>query len=293
MPATARSSRASTARSRPEIRLQADFVGWHAIYVDGYYPGNGHIPEAYYVIDPLGRPWGGYRGEWWPASIVDAFGTAFGGGRIPSAWVYPPGGVPPEVVGPDVVPLPPSGDHGTPTPTPSPGESPSASPSGSPSVGPSPTLSIGDPGDEGPPLTVDPGILAGSTLGDLELSPVLVYCLGSPAPPGCPGGLMGVFELSPLDLPIVPLGPTVSVASVGSAAAANVALRRLHRRATRGTGGCPLLGGDRSAGTGADGVVHLVADRPGAANAASRGWLSRRRRRTTSRPWLVMARRRP
>ena len=45
-------------------------AGGHAIYLDGYYPGNAKrgIPEAYYVIDPLGRPSAGSKGEWWPAS---------------------------------------------------------------------------------------------------------------------------------------------------------------------------------------------------------------------------------
>ena len=84
------------------LRLQKDFLGGHAIYLDGYYPGNPvkGIPEAYYVIDPLGRPHSGYEGDWWPASVVDDFATAFGGGsRIPTMWAYPPGGVPPQVEG--------------------------------------------------------------------------------------------------------------------------------------------------------------------------------------------------
>ena len=47
------------------LRLQSSFTGGHAIYLDGYYPGNAKkgIPEAYYVIDPLGRPQGGLRGR--------------------------------------------------------------------------------------------------------------------------------------------------------------------------------------------------------------------------------------
>ena len=81
-------------------RLQPAFTGGHAIYLDGFYPGNGDIPPAYYVIDPLGNG-KSYRGEWWPASVVDAFGLAFGGGtRIPAAWVFPPGGAPPPIVVP-------------------------------------------------------------------------------------------------------------------------------------------------------------------------------------------------
>ena len=91
------------------LRLQRNFTGGHAIYLDGYYPGNETrgIPEAYFVIDPLGRPNAGYKGEWWPASVVDQFGTAFGGGgRIPAMWAFPPGGEPPDVEMPDVEPIP-------------------------------------------------------------------------------------------------------------------------------------------------------------------------------------------
>ena len=91
------------------LRLQKDFLGGHAIYLDGYYPGNPDkgIPEAYYVIDPLGHPHSGYEGDWWPASVVDDFATAFGGGtHIPAMWAYPPGGVPPQVKDPHVEPIP-------------------------------------------------------------------------------------------------------------------------------------------------------------------------------------------
>ena len=91
-----------------QLRLQPSFTGGHAIYLDGFYPGSGDIPAAYYVIDPIGRG-SSYRGGWWPASVVDAFGLAFGGGtQIPAAWVFPPGGAPPPiVVPPDVPALPP------------------------------------------------------------------------------------------------------------------------------------------------------------------------------------------
>ena len=76
------------------------------------------------MIDPLGRPHSGYEGDWWPASVVDDFATAFGGGHgSPRCGAYPPGGVPPEVVGPDVLPIPHGGGGGGPTSTPEPGES--------------------------------------------------------------------------------------------------------------------------------------------------------------------------
>ncbi len=84
---------------------------------------------AYYVIDPIGRPTFGYQGDWWPASVVNDFALAWGGGRVVAMWGYPPGGVPPEVAGPDVLPIPPDNGNG-PAATTSP--APSAAPSGSP-----------------------------------------------------------------------------------------------------------------------------------------------------------------
>ena len=71
-----------------EWRLQRDFDGGHAVYVDAFYPGDAATPPAYYVMDPLGT--GDYRGGWWPASLIDEFGTGFAGnGRISAAWGQP------------------------------------------------------------------------------------------------------------------------------------------------------------------------------------------------------------
>jgi len=193
----------------PALRLQVGYTGAHAIYVDGYYPGSATIPEAYYVIDPLGRPAYGYEGEWWPASVVDAFGTSFGGGRIRSAWVFPPGGVPPEVIGPDVVAIPPSG-----------GDVPDASalpsvPASPPSSG-DPSVEPGEPGDTDPGLSpVIPPLDPVITLGGLDVQVWLELCLILPFPAGCPDGIPGVFEVDVGDLAIVP-GPEVDVLFVDS-----------------------------------------------------------------------------
>src|SRR4029079_7007876 len=115
---------------------------------------------------------------------VAAFGPACGGGRIPAAWVFPPGGIPPEVTGPDVVPLPPSGDHGpavSPGPSSSAGPSPSSDPYVAPARAASPSLS-GEPGDVTPPGPVGPWLDGDVTIADVDLSPVLVYCLLQPLP---------------------------------------------------------------------------------------------------------------
>jgi hypothetical protein len=66
-------------------RLQRDFEGGHAIYLDAYFAGEGSTPSAYFVIDPLGSR--GYEGAWWHASVVDEFAAAFAGpGRIAAVW---------------------------------------------------------------------------------------------------------------------------------------------------------------------------------------------------------------
>jgi hypothetical protein len=190
------------------LRLQPSFTGPHAIYLDGYYPGDATTPEAYYVIDPIGRG-KGYQGDWWPASIVDAFGLAFGhAGRVAAAWVFPPGGVPPEVTGPDVLPLPPPGGGGGPTTTPAPGET--ANPSASAAVG-------GDePGDvETPPTLGEPPLVDPATVDDTILVPYLAVCVLQPVPAACPPGVDAVF-----DVPVPPVattaGPTITLKFVDS-----------------------------------------------------------------------------
>src|SRR5512135_325622 len=76
-------------------RIQKTFVDAHAIYIDGFRPPQGGQPSAYYVIDPIGEPWAGYKGAWLPADDIEAFATAFGAGRMVTAWAFPGGLTPP------------------------------------------------------------------------------------------------------------------------------------------------------------------------------------------------------
>jgi hypothetical protein len=193
-----------------QLKLQRGFNGGHAIYLDGYYD-KGPTP-AYYVIDPIGRP-NRYEGEWWPASIIDAFGEALGGGtHIRAAWVFPPGGTPPNVIGPDILPLPPSGGD-KPAPGQSPG--PSAQPAPSGSTGPG-TPSTGEPGDVAPAQPVEqPGIAGTATVGGLDILPSLAFCALEPQPPGCPAGIPGVFEVPP-NLTDIRAGPNIELKFVDS-----------------------------------------------------------------------------
>jgi hypothetical protein len=201
------------------LRLQAGFTGPHAIYLDGYFPGSGGSQPAYYVIDPLGRPSAGYQGDWWPASIVDDFGLALGHPtRIAASWVFPPGGSPPDVGLVDVPPIPASGgDTPVDSPTPTPDPSASVPPD---VVGPV----LPEPGDV-TVVTPSPGggVVTPASVGEWVLIPHLLICLTSPPPPGCPGGVEGVFELPPGPILELPLGPKVNVDFVDSSQA-NVAL---------------------------------------------------------------------
>ena len=202
------------------LRLQKNFTGGHAIYLDGYYPGSAKkgIPEAYYVIDPIGRPKYGYQGEWWPASVVDDFATSFGGGRIAAMWGFPPGGVPPDVVGPDVVPIPPDPPGGgSPGSTPEPGESPvpTPDPSASP-VGPVGPVTPVDAGDLTAELAPDDPPIGDGKWGDIVLVPVFDICLLQPRPDFCPSGIEAVFDAGSPPILQLPLGPDVEVAFVDS-----------------------------------------------------------------------------
>ena len=209
------------------LRLQRNFTGGHAIYLDGYYPGDAvhGIPEAYYVVDPIGRPRSGYEGDWWPASVVDRFTAAWGGSRVSAMWAFPPGGVPPEVVGPDVLPIkhggggggpkPTPGSNDTPAPTPGPGDTPAPTPG--PTATPA-VPAIDDPGDT--PTVLDPPLQApvdgpvSPTTTDVV--PVFDICLVTPATPGCPTGIEAVFTLADPPALVLPPGPVVTVRFVAS-----------------------------------------------------------------------------
>ncbi len=209
----------------PALRLQKNFAGGHAIYLDGYYPGNAkrNIPPAYYVIDPIGRPTFGYQGDWWPASVVDDFALAWGGGRAVAMWGYPPGGVPPDVAGPDVLPIPPDNGNGpaaTTAPSPSGSSSPSAS--AAPSGTPAPTGPVGpiivpvDVGDLTVQLAPASPPVSKSHLGGVILTPVIDVCLFHPPPAGCPTGIEAVFNVGVPEVIQPPPGPKVNVLFVDS-----------------------------------------------------------------------------
>jgi hypothetical protein len=186
------------------LRLQPNFLGGHAIYLDGFRPQSASGPAAYYVIDPIGRPWSGYRGDWWPADVVENAAMVFGHGRINTSWAFPGGTYPANhpILPPDAYP---SGSAGaTPTPTestsPSTSASPGVSPSFSPGLFPDPLPPESLPGgDDQPAGTPPPDIPQVPTIdigsGGAAVAPVPdLPCTSRPAEAACPSGVPGVVQ---------------------------------------------------------------------------------------------------
>jgi hypothetical protein len=166
------------------LRIQKNFTGGHALYFDGFREAAADTPAAYYVIDPIGRPSRGYRGEWWPASVMEDAGIDFGGGRIVTSWAFA-GGTLPNGAYPHLPPQAFPTEHGNPPPHASPEPVPEepASP---------PDVSAGD--DPPPtPSDADSGLGSGATVGGVSLASVLALCTGSSPPAYCPVGLVGVY----------------------------------------------------------------------------------------------------
>jgi hypothetical protein len=179
------------------LRLQKSFTGNHAIYIDAFRPPGPDGPAAYYVMDPLGPTWAGYKGDWWPADEVERFATAYGGGSIHTAWAFAGGVVPTDhpILPPDAYP------SATPSPSESPSESPGASPSASvepTATDPMPTgnLPLGnDPGAGTPPPIVPKFPRVDFLTNVFQVEPGLLGCASQPTPPGCPRGIIGVIDL--------------------------------------------------------------------------------------------------
>jgi hypothetical protein len=190
-----------------DLRLQKDFTGNHAIYVDAFRPPGPDGPAAYYVIDPLGHTWQGYRGGWWPADIVERFAMALGGGSISTAWAFAGGIVPPDhkvlplsaypsATAPGTTPAP--GTTLAPGETGAPGESPAPSPSVTVTSDPMPAgdQPIGtDPEGGDPPPTNPKFPITDFKTNVFQVDPGTQTCLAVPPPRGCPRGIVGVIDL--------------------------------------------------------------------------------------------------
>jgi len=155
-------------------------------------------------MDPIGRTWQGYKGEWWPADDVERFATTFGGGRIYTAWAFPGGVVPADH------PVLPKSAY--PTATGRPGESPSVSEL------PTEPIPSGDiPPTTDPPVGEPPGDVPNfadfqftSDIAEVK-EPGVGNCLAQPPPAGCPPGIRGFIDLGGLTLAKVSVPPTPDI----------------------------------------------------------------------------------
>lgn len=179
------------------------FTGNHAIYIDGFKPPDASGGAAYYVMDPIGRTWAGYKGEWWPAEIVEHFATVLTGGLVTTMWAFPGGKVPANrpVLPPNAYP----GQPGQ-----SPGASPSIEPGETAIVDPMPTTD--EPLVDDPSAGEDTGGDPDFTWKDFNLrtdvfevvKPDVDDCLAVPPPLGCPRGVPGIVDLGGLFLGTAP-----------------------------------------------------------------------------------------
>jgi hypothetical protein len=183
------------------LREQPGFLAAHAMYVDAYRgPGaDGHAAE-YYVMDPMGRPWKGYDGAWWPAEALERAAMAFSGGGIVTSWAFA-GGVEPHGPYPSLPPAdyPPSDPKNPPEPIAPLEEPPSALPSGDPTD----TQPVGDPG---PPTPSDADDYTGRQplqgVGYIDV--FLGLCVTTSPPAFCPPGVPAVHPSPKVQPPTLP-----------------------------------------------------------------------------------------
>lgn len=178
-----------------DIRVQPSFAGRHAMYVDAFRPaGPNNNPEAaYWVMDPIGKPWNGYNGRWWPADAVERMAVELPGGRLGAMWAFPGGKAPanrPQ--------LPPNA-----YPSRGPGVTPDPSQPADPfPVDPLP-LPPGED-EDGEETGVDPETAEGVEIldSDAVIYPTWNKCaIETARPEWCPRGILGLIDLEGLGPP--------------------------------------------------------------------------------------------
>lgn len=177
-------------------RLQASFTGGHAVYIDAFTPNGPDGKPAYWVMDPIGHTWSGYKGGWWPAEDVERAALVRNGGWISAAWAFAGGRIP--------EPRPKLPTDAYPGATPGPGASPGASP-GEPTIGPPiedpmpvlppPVISDPETGTPPPEVPVWPPIDFDSDVFELDPGTSFAKCATIPAPSYCPTGIIGIIDI--------------------------------------------------------------------------------------------------
>ena len=175
-------------------RVQENFTGNHSIYVDAFRPNGPDGPAAYYVMDPIGHTWAGYKGEWLPAGDIEAAAEAHSAGKISATWAFAGGIVPlnHKILPPEDYPT--TGPNGSPLPTVGPGSS------SGPLPDPMPTgdLPVSDPptGDPPPDVPKVPNYAFVTDAFTMDAGSTTTFCSVTPAPVGCPTGILGIVGLS-------------------------------------------------------------------------------------------------
>lgn len=181
------------------VRVQRSFTGNHSVYIDAFTPNGPDGGPAYWVMDPIGHAWAGYKGGWWPAEDIERAGMSRSGGKIYATWAFAGGVVPDrhKVLPPDAFPGATSG------PTEAPSEAP-------PSVDPMPSGDLPIPPDDPDTGTPPPDIPAwipisiNTNVYLVEPKPEGLACTVQPVPAGCPGGIIGVIGPGTAADPTVP-----------------------------------------------------------------------------------------
>lgn len=172
------------------VRLQESFTGGHAVYIDAFTPNGPDGVPAYWVMDPIGHSWAGYKGAWWPAADVERAALTRNGGWISAAWAFAGGRIPdprpklPAEAFPDADPNQAS-------------QLPSAPPPGEDPMPTTDTPVIGDPetGTPPPETPVLPPIDFDRDVFELDPGTSFAKCATVPAPSYCPIGIIGIIDL--------------------------------------------------------------------------------------------------
>lgn len=189
-----------------DIRVQRSFTGNHSVYVDAFTPNGPDGRPAYWVMDPIGKAWAGYKGSWWPAEDVERAGMSRSGGKIYATWAFAGGIVPDrhKVLPPEAFP------DATGLPTEAPSDAP-------PSVDPMPTGDLPIPPEDPDTGTPPPDIPAwipieiNTNLYLIEPKPEGLACTVQPVPAGCPGGIIGVIGAGGPNDPTAPPINTIDI----------------------------------------------------------------------------------
>jgi hypothetical protein len=186
------------------VRLQRSFTGNHSVYVDAFTPNGPNGGPAYWVMDPIGHAWAGYKGGWWPAEAIERAGMSRSGGKIYATWAFAGGIVPDrhKVLPPDAYP---GGATAAPT---------EATATADPMPSGNIDVPATDPDTGTPPPDIPPflgPININTNLYIIEPQPDGLACTIEPVPASCPGGIIGVIGQGGANDPTAPPVNTIDV----------------------------------------------------------------------------------